>query len=266
MKIHPTAIIEDGAVLGADCVVEAFAFVSSSAKIGNGCVIKQGARIIGDTTIGDESKIFSYAVVGDIPQDISFKEGEKTGLIIGKHATIHEFCTISSGSHKGDGYTRIGDDAFIMAYCHIAHDCVIGDHIIMANSATLAGHVQMGDYAVIGGLTPVHQFVRIGESCMIAGASALSQDIVPFCLAEGNRAYIRGLNLVGLRRRPDMSGDDINALKSAYKQLLASDHTPKAAASDLISRTENKFVRKMCEFIMQTTRGIPLKGKSDDLS
>jgi len=260
MKIHPTAIIEDGAVLGADCVVEAFAFVSSSAKIGNGCVIKQGARIIGDTTIGDESKIFSYAVVGDIPQDISFKEGEKTGLIIGKHATIHEFCTISSGSHKGDGYTRIGDDAFIMAYCHIAHDCVIGDHIIMANSATLAGHVQMGDYAVIGGLTPVHQFVRIGESCMIAGASALSQDIVPFCLAEGNRAYIRGLNLVGLRRRFESS--EIDEIKKAYKYLFSDTSDLKEKANSLLNEASNQNVRKMCEFILSTTRGIPLnKGK-----
>lgn len=261
MKAHPTAIIEDGAIIGDDCEIEAYAYISRDAKIGNNCLIKQGARIIGDTTIGDNSKIFSYAIVGEIPQDISFEVGEKTGLIVGKNATIHEFCTISSGSHKGDGYTRIGDNAFIMAYCHIAHDCVIGDNIIMANNATLAGHVQMGDYAVIGGLTPVHQFVRIGESCMIAGASALAQDIVPFCLAEGNRAYIRGLNLVGLRRRFD--NETIDDIKHAYKILFDKEASIKDKANELLSQNISENVRKMCDFIISNTRGIPTdKGKN----
>lgn len=259
-KIDPKAIIEDGASIGDDVVVEANAYISKDAKIGNGCVIKQGARIIGDTTIGDGGKIFSYAIVGEIPQDMSFKIGEKTGLIIGKNVTIHEFCTISSGSHKGDGFTRIGNNAFIMAYCHIAHDCVIGDNIIMANNATLAGHVQMGDYAVIGGLTPVHQFVKIGESCMIAGASALSQDIVPFCLAEGNRAYIRGLNLVGIRRRFDK--EQVEIINKAFKFLFKSKNSLKDQAMELKNKTNDEHVIKMCDFILNTTRGIPLqKGK-----
>lgn len=259
-KIDPRAIIEDGAILGDDVIVEANAFISKDSKIGNGCIIKQGARIIGDTTIGDGGKVFSYAIVGEIPQDMSFEVGEKTGLIIGKNATIHEFCTISSGSHKGDGFTKIGDNAFIMAYCHIAHDCVIGNNIIMANNATLAGHVEMGDYAVIGGLTPIHQFVKIGESCMIAGASALSQDIVPFCLAEGNRAYIRGLNLVGIRRRFDK--EQVEIINQAFKFLFKSSNGLKDQAKELKEKTDNKHVLKMCDFILNTTRGIPLqKGK-----
>lgn len=257
MNIHKTAIIEDGAILGDDVKIEAYAFVSKDAKIGNEVIIKQGARIVGNTTIGDKSKIFSYAVVGDIPQDMSFEVGEKTGLIIGKNATIHEFCTINSGSHKGDGFTRIGDNAFIMAYCHIAHDCIIGNNVILANNATLAGHVEMGDHAVIGGLTPVHQFVKIGESCMIAGASALSQDIPHFCLAEGNRAYIRGLNLIGLRRR--FEKDEVEEINKAYKFIFNQGVSIKDQALKLLDISSNLNVKKMCEFIINTKRGIPLK-------
>lgn len=257
MNIHKTAIIEDGAILGNDVKIEAYAFVSKDAKIGNEVIIKQGARIVGNTTIGDKSKIFSYAVVGDIPQDMSFEVGEKTGLIIGKNATIHEFCTINSGSHKGDGFTRIGDNAFIMAYCHIAHDCIIGNNVILANNATLAGHVEMGDYAVIGGLTPVHQFVKIGESCMIAGASALSQDIPHFCLAEGNRAYVRGLNLIGLRRR--FEKDEVEEINKAYKFIFNKGASIKDQALKLLDISSNSNVKKMCEFIINTKRGIPLK-------
>ena len=258
-KIHQLAIVEDGAILGKNVTIEPFAFVSKNAKIGDNCVIKQGAKIIGDTTIGKNSKIFSYAIVGEIPQDISFKEGEKTGLIIGKNTTIREFCTINSGSHKGDGFTRIGDNALIMAYCHVAHDCVIGNNVILANNATLAGHVQMGDYAVIGGLTAVHQFVKIGESCMIAGASALSQDVVPFCLAEGNRAYIRSLNLVGIRRR--FERDIVESLNKAYKFLFNKAGNLKERAKELMLQTNDLNVKKMCDFILNTTRGIPQKGK-----
>lgn len=262
-KIHPTAIIENGSSIGDDVDIGPYVFISKDAKIGDGCTIKQGARIIGDTTIGENSKIFSYAIIGDIPQDMSFQDSEKTGLIIGKRAIIHEFSTINSGSHKGDGYTKIGNDAFIMAYCHIAHDCNIGNNIIMANNATLAGHVEMGDYAVIGGLTPVHQFVRIGESCMIAGASALSQDVVPFCLAEGNRAYIRGLNLGGIRRR--FERNEIETINKAYKFLFDKSGEVREKAQILLAKTQDDNVKKMCEFIISTKRGIPLyKGKNND--
>ena len=260
MAIHKTAIVEDGAQIGQNVVIEAYAFVGKDAKIGENSIIKQGARIVGDTTIGKNSKIFSYAVIGEIPQDMSFEDGEKTGLIIGSNATIHEFCTINSGSHKGDGFTRIGNNAFIMAYCHIAHDCVVGNNIILANNATLAGHVELGDYSVVGGLTPVHQFVKIGESCMVAGASALSQDIPHFCLAEGNRAYVRGLNLIGLRRR--FEKDDVEAINKAYKFIFNQGVSIKEQAEILLNEAENLNVKKMCEFIINTKRGIPLnKGR-----
>jgi len=240
-NIHQTAVIEDGAIIGDDANIEAYAFVSKDAVLGNNVTIKQGARVLGKTRIGDNSRVFSYAIVGDIP-------------------TIREFCTINSGTHKGDGITRIGDNAFIMAYSHIAHDCIIGSNVILANNATLAGHVELGDYAVVGGLTPIHQFVRVGESCMVAGASALSQDVVPFCLAEGNRAYIRSLNLVGIRRRFDK--EQVEELVRAYKFLFNQGISLKDQANELIAKTSDENVKKMCKFILETTRGIPLaKGR-----
>ncbi|TKX28456.1 acyl-[acyl-carrier-protein]--UDP-N-acetylglucosamine O-acyltransferase [Campylobacter sp. MIT 12-5580] len=258
-KIHPSAVIEDGAILGDDLIVEAYAFISKDAKIGNEVVIKQGARILADTTINDKSKVFSYAIVGDIPQDISYQDGQKGGVIIGKNSVIREFATINSGTAKGDGFTRIGDNAFIMAYCHIAHDCCLGKNVILANNATLAGHVRLDDFVVVGGLTPIHQFVHVGEGAMIAGASALSQDIVPFCLAEGNRASIRSLNLVGIRRRFDK--DEIECINKAYKFLFRGGDL-KEKAEELLSQTSSENVKKMCEFILETKRGIPVyRGK-----
>lgn len=260
-QIHSTAVIEDGAVLGRGVTIEPYAYVGKDAKVGDEVVIKQGARILANTTIGDKSRVFSYAIVGDIPQDISYKDETRTGVVVGKNAVIREFVTINSGTAKGDGFTRIGDNAFIMAYCHVAHDCVLGNNIILANNATLAGHVELGDYVVVGGLTPIHQFVRVGEGCMIAGASALSQDIVPFCLAEGNRASIRSLNLVGIRRRFDK--DEIENLSQAYRFLFKKGDL-KENARILFEKNISQNVNKMCEFIFETKRGIPVyRGKNN---
>ena len=259
-KIHPSAVVEDGAILGDDVVVEAYAYIGSNSKIGNRVCIKQGARILANTQIGDESTIFSYAIVGDIPQDISYKDDISSGVIIGSKSTIREFVTINSGTAKGDGFTRIADNAFIMAYCHIAHDCKLGNNVILANNATLAGHVELGDFCVVGGLTPIHQFVKVGEGAMIAGASALSQDIVPFCLAEGNRASIRSLNLVGIRRRFDK--EEVEILNKAYKRLFKHGDI-KENALVLLDETQSANVKKMCEFILNTKRGIPLYRRKD---
>lgn len=261
--IHPNAIVEDGAKLGENVKIEAFAFVSKDAVIGNNVLIKQGARILGKTEIGDDSKIFSYAVLGDIPQDISYKEGDFTALKIGKRATIREFCTINSGSSKGDGYTLVGDDAFIMAYVHIAHDCRVGSNVIFANCATLAGHVEVGDYAVIGGLSAVHQFVRIGEHCMIGGTSGIAQDIVPFCLAEGRRASVRSLNLIGLRRR--FSKAEIENLNNTFRKFYNANSDLKILAQEIKENSDDKNVIAMCDFIIKTKRGIKFeKGKGDE--
>ena len=256
---YSNATIEDGAVIGDNVIIGPGAFISSKAIIESNVTIMQGAGVYGDTTIGEGTILSPYAIVGMDPQDVSYTPEDGGGLIIGKNNKIREFCTINSGTKKGDGYTHIGDNCVIMAYCHIAHDCKIGSNVIMANSVTLAGHVEIGDFTVVGGLTPIHQFVKIGEGCMIGGASAISQDIPPFCLAEGNRAVIKGLNAIGLKRRFDK--DDIRALQSAYRKLFRSEKAIKDIANELLSSDKNEKVIKLCSFIKETTRGIPYERK-----
>jgi len=253
-KIANSAIIEKGAVIGDDVEIGDFAFVGSGVKLGNGVKVFQGAQVRGDTDIGGNSQIHSYAVVGNFPQDVSYK-GVCGELIIGKNNIIREYVTINLPTLKQDKVTKLGDNNYIMAYCHIAHDCVIGNNVILANAATLAGHVEIGDFTVVGGLTPIHQFVKIGESVMIGGASAVSQDIPPYCLAEGNRAKVKGLNLVGLRRR--FERDDINELKKAYSFIFRSNKPIKESVEEILKESSNEKVIKFCEFIKNTKRGIP---------
>ncbi len=253
--IHKTAIIQEGAIIKKGVKIEAYAFVSKDAIIEEGVCVMQGAQICNKTKIGKNSKIFPYAMVGTIPQDLKYKIGEDTCLEIGENTTIREFSTINTGTIGGGAITKIGNNVLIMNYCHVAHDCILGDNIILANNATLAGHVQVGDFSVIGGLTPVHQFVKIGEYCMIAGASALSQDVPPFCLAEGNRAIVKSLNLIGLRRRFEKS--DIDELKIAFNSLFRLSEPTRENAELIMNKTNNEKVKKMCEFIINTKRGIP---------
>ncbi|MDR3346795.1 MAG: acyl-ACP--UDP-N-acetylglucosamine O-acyltransferase [Campylobacteraceae bacterium] len=254
-KIHASAIVEQGAVIGKDVVIEAHAFVSAKSTIGDKSEIRQGAQVLGSSVIGERVRIYPYAIIGGDPQDISFQVGELSRVIVGDDTTVREFVTINGGSQKGDFTTRIGKNCFIMNFCHIAHDCTLYDNVIMANSATLAGHVEVGSDTVIGGITPVHQFVKIGQGCMVAGASALSQDVPPFCLVEGNRAILRGLNLVGLRRRE--SKENIDALSAAYKKLFKSNQPLRESAEEILNTTKNEKVRLMCEFVLNTKRGIP---------
>ncbi len=253
-KISPLAVVEEGAQIGADVQIAPFAFVGANAKIGDRTTIGQGARIEGDTTIGSDCRIFSHAVVGSIPQDLKFR-GEDVKLIIGDRNTIREFTLLNPGTEGGGGITKIGDDNLLMGYVHIAHDCIIGNRCIFANAATLAGHVEVGDGVVIGGMTPIHQFVKIGDLAMIAGASALSQDVPPYCLAEGNRAVLRGLNLTGLRRAMDREA--INALRVAYKELFERGKPLKETAEKLLETSESEEVKKLCRFVLETKRGIP---------
>jgi len=257
-KIHPTAIIENGAVIGENVTIGPNAFISAKSKIDDNSQIMQGAQILGNTTIGKNVRVYSYAIVGGDPQDISFKVGEEVSkVIIGDNTTIREFVTINGGSAKGDFTTRIGNNCFMMNFCHIAHDCLLYDNIILANGATLAGHIEIGSNTVVGGMTPIHQFVKIGEGCMIAGASALSQDIPPFCLAEGNRASVRGLNLVGLRRHE--TKENIILLQDAYRKIFKNPAPIKDSAFELLNSTDNEKVRVFCQFIIDTKRGIPFE-------
>lgn len=260
-KISPLAIIEDGAVIGTDVEIGPYCFISAQTTIGDGSIIDQCTSIYGKTTIGKNNHIFSHAVIGSIPQDLKFA-GEDVELIIGDNNKIREFTLFNPGTKGGGGKTIIGSHNLFMGYVHIGHDVIIGNHCILANAATLAGHVEMGDYAVIGGMTPIHQFVHIGDYAMVAGASALAQDVPPFCMAEGNRAYLRGLNLTGLRR--NLSREEIDELKAAYKELFESGKPLKDVANELFENTNNHHVHNLCNFILKTKRGIPYERKKSD--
>ncbi|WP_458700767.1 acyl-ACP--UDP-N-acetylglucosamine O-acyltransferase [Sulfurospirillum sp. 1307] len=260
-QIHPSAVVEDGAVLEESVIIGPNAFVSKDAVLKNGVEIMQGAGVYGDTFIDENTKVYPYAIIGMPPQDIGYKSEDDVKVIVGKNCTIREFVTINAGTKHGGGITRIGDNCFIMIYSHIAHDCQVGNNVIMANNATLAGHVEIGSYTVIGGMTPIHQFVKVGEGCMIGGASAISQDIPPFCLAEGNRAVVKGLNAVGLKRR--FEKDDIRALQSAFRKLFRSSLAIKDVANELLREDTNEKVQQLCSFILETKRGIPYERKNN---
>ena len=259
--ISELAVVEEGAEIGEGVEIGPFAYVSAKAKIGDRTTIGQCARIDGDTTIGEECRIFSHAVVGSIPQDLKF-HGEEVKLIIGDRNTIREFTLLNPGTEGGGGVTKIGNDNLFMGYVHVAHDCIIGDRCIFANAATLAGHVEVGNGVVVGGMTPIHQFVKIGDLAMIAGASALSQDIPPYCLAEGNRAVLRGLNLTGLRR--NLPRETVNELRVAYKELFERGKPLKEAAEALLAGAKSEEVKAMCRFVLETKRGIPYERMKDD--
>jgi len=256
--IHPTAIIEEGAILHASVSVGPFVHIGSRVKIGSHTIIASHSVIDGDTNIGNNNKIFSHSAIGTIPQDLKY-DGEDVQLIIGDNNIIREFTLLNPGTKGGGSVTRIGNGNLLMGYVHLGHDVILGDSCILANGATLAGHVELGDHVVIGGLTPIHQFVHIGDYAMIGGASALTQDIPPFCLAEGNRASLRGLNLTGLRKKLDK--EEINELKLAYRALFEQGNPLQETAQELFETTTFEKVRSLCSFIRKSKRGIPFRRK-----
>jgi UDP-N-acetylglucosamine acyltransferase len=258
-NIHNTAIIEEGAQLGENITIGAFTIIGKDVKIGDGTIVDSHTLITGKTTIGKNNHIFSHASIGSIPQDLKFN-GEDVELIIGDNNKIREYTLFNPGTIGGGSKTIIGSNNLFMGYVHVAHDVIIGDHCIFANGATLAGHVECADFVVIGGLTPVHQFCKIGTQAMIGGASAIAQDIPPFCLAEGNKAVLRGLNLTGLRRRFE-NREDIDAVKHAYKELFESGKPLQEIARELFETDENKYVKELASFVLNTKRGIPFNRK-----
>lgn len=261
-NIHKTAIIEDGAILGDNVTIGAYTIVGKDVKIGDGTIVDSHTLITGKTTIGRNNHIFSHASIGTIPQDLKFKN-EDVELIIGDNNKIREYTLFNPGTVTGNSKTVIGSNNLFMGYTHVAHDCIIGDNSIFANGVTLAGHVECADFVVIGGLTPVHQFCKIGTGVMVGGASAVAQDIPPFCLAEGNKAVVRGLNLVGLRRRME-NREDIDALKSAYRTLFNMGNPLQEIAKEIFETTQNKYVKELAHFILNTKRGIPFSRKSEE--
>ena len=258
-NIHKTAIIEEGAILGDNITIGAFTIIEKDVKIGDGTVIDSHTLIAGKTTIGKNNHIFSHASIGTIPQDLKFN-GEDVELIIGDNNKIREYTLFNPGTIGGGSITKIGDNNLFMGYVHVAHDCIIGSNCIFANGATLAGHVECADFVVVGGLTPIHQFCKIGTQAMIGGASAVAQDIPPFCLAEGNKAVLRGLNLTGSRRRFD-NREDIDAVKHAYRELFESGKPLQEVAKELLETDENKYVKELAGFVVDTKRGIPFNRK-----
>ncbi|MCU4120111.1 acyl-ACP--UDP-N-acetylglucosamine O-acyltransferase [Variovorax sp. N23] len=226
-QVHPTAIVDPNAQLDGSVVIGPYAVIGPSVRIGAGTTIGAHCVVEGRTTIGRDNRVFQFASLGAAPQDKKYA-GEPTELVIGDRNTIREFCTFNLGTVQDGGVTRVGNDNWIMAYVHIAHDCQVGNQVTMANNATLAGHVEVGDWVTVGGLTGVLQRMRIGAHAMIGFASHVGKDIPPFMVVDGNPLAVRGVNLVGLRRR-DFSAGRIAAIREMHKLIYRQGKTVEEA-------------------------------------
>ncbi|HEY7556124.1 MAG TPA: acyl-ACP--UDP-N-acetylglucosamine O-acyltransferase [Candidatus Binatia bacterium] len=219
-EIHETAIVDKRAEIAGDVEIGPYCVVGPRVKIGKGTKLKSHVVVQGRTTLGAGNTLFSFASVGSEPQDLKYK-GEPSELLIGDRNTIREYVSLNPGTTGGGMVTRVGDGNLLMMYCHIAHDCILGDRNVIANGATLGGHVVIQDYVIVGGLVGVHQFVKIGTSAILGAGSMVSKDVPPFCNATGDRARLRGLNLEGLRRR-GFDTAKVDELKKAYRIIFQS--------------------------------------------
>ena len=256
-KIHNTAIIEDGAIIGNDVEIGPFCVIGKNVKIGDGCIIKSHIVIDGWTTIGKNNKIYPFATIGQPPQDLKF-ECEKSEIIIGDNNSIREHCTIHPGT-KGDNLlTKIGNNNLLMVNTHVAHDCIIGDNCVIANNATLAGHVHIGNNVVLGGLCAIHQKVKVGDGAMLGGMSGLGEDLIPYGMSyakNGRKSGLQGLNLVGLKRA-NIDKKVILELTHFYKELFESnDNKPLFEKLALIKDRyqNNELAKKIIDFISSDT-------------
>ncbi|NSX55380.1 acyl-ACP--UDP-N-acetylglucosamine O-acyltransferase [Parasulfitobacter algicola] len=247
-QVHATAHIEEGAVVGKNCIIGPFALVGSDVVLADGVELKSHAVVTGQTEIGAETVIFSFAVIGEIPQDQKFK-GEKTRLVIGARNRIREHVTMNTGTKGGGGVTRVGDDGLFMAGCHVAHDAKVGNRVIMVNNSALAGHCIIGDDVIIGGLSGIHQWVRIGNGAIIGAVSMVTNDVIPHGLVQGPRGELDGLNLVGLKRKGVARGD-ITALRAAFQMLAQGEGAFIDRARKLSDETESDYVREVVDFVL----------------
>ena len=253
--IHPTAQVDPGARLGARVAIGAFSIVGPDVDIGEGTTIGSHCVISGPTRIGADNRIHAHAVLGGDPQDKKFA-GERTELVIGDRNSIFEFTTMSRGTGDGGSLTRVGDDNWIMAYVHIAHDCMVGDNTIMANNATLGGHAVVEDWAILGGFVGVHQFCRIGAHAFIGMGSLINADVPPFVMVAQKYAEPRGINAEGLKRR-GFDADRVAAIKRAYRTLYMSGRPMAEAKAELAQAAlESVDVRQMLDFIERSERGV----------
>jgi UDP-N-acetylglucosamine acyltransferase len=229
-NIHASAIIDPNATMGKDISIGPYCIVGRDVNLGDGVRLHSHVVIDGRTTIGTETQMYPFSSIGLPPQDLKYK-GEDSELLIGARNIIREYVTMNPGTVDGGMRTIVGDDCLFMASTHVAHDCIVGNHVIMANNATIAGHVEVGDFAIIGGLSAVHQFVKIGKHAIIGGMSGVENNVIPYGSVVGDRARLSGLNIVGLRRREFLK-EDIKNLRTAYRMLFAEEGT-------LAERTED---------------------------
>ena len=245
--VHPSAIVEDGAVLGQGCTIGPFCHIGPEVQLGDGVTLKSHVVVTGDTMIGDDSVVFPFSCIGEIPQDLKFA-GEKTKLIIGERNRIREHVTMNTGTDGGGGITKVGDDCLFMAGCHVAHDVQIGNRVIIVNNAALAGHCLIDDDVIIGGLSGVHQFVRIGRGAIIGAVTMVTNDVIPYGLVQAARGELDGLNLVGLKRK-GVSRSDITALRAAFQMLAQGEGAFQDRARRLGEESESDYVRHIVDFV-----------------
>jgi len=247
-NIHPSAVIEPGAQVGADCVIGPFCHIGPEVVLEAGVHLASHVVIAGDTVVGEGSRVFSFAVLGEIPQDLKY-DGEPTRLRIGKRNRIREHVTMNLGTAGGAGVTMIGDDGLFMAGCHVAHDAVIGDRVIVVNNSAVAGHCVIEDDVIIGGLCGIHQWVRIGKGAIIGAVTMVTNDVVPHGLVQGPRGALDGLNLVGLKRK-GVGRADITALRAAFQQLKDGEGTFQERAARLADESDSEYVQEMVAFVL----------------
>lgn len=255
MSVHPTAIVAPGAQLDSTVEVGPYAVIGPDVKIGAGTVIGPHAVIDGDTTIGERNRIFHHASVGATPQDLKYA-GEKTKLVIGDENQVREFASLHIGTAGGGGVTRIGHKNLFMANSHVAHDCVVGNGCVLANSVALAGHVELGDHVIMGGLSAVHQFTRVGKHAFIGAASMVVMDVAPYCMTQGDRAELIGINATGLDRH-GFTAAQIDRIKAAYKTLFRA----KLGLAEAVAQVERELgthpeIRALLDFISHSKRGL----------
>ena len=254
-RIHPSAVIDPSARIGERVAIDAYCVIGANVEIGEGTVIGAHTTIDGTCRIGRDNRIHAHAAIGGDPQDKKY-HGGRSELVIGDRNTIREFTTLNRGTPDGGGVTRIGNDNWIMAYVHIAHDCIVGDNTVFANNATLAGHVEIGDYVTLGGFSGVHQFCKIGAHAFIGMGSLINADVLPFVLVAGQYAKPRGINSEGLKRR-GFSAERIAAIKRAYRALFVSGQPLADAREQLVAQSvEDEDVRQMLEFIDRSGRSL----------
>ncbi len=247
--IHEAARVPDSCEIGPGCVIGA------GVEMGERCRLHSHVVIEGDCRIGSDNEIFPFVTIGMAPQDLTYK-GEATRLEIGDHNVIHEFCSLHRGTTKGGGVTRIGSHNLLMAYCHVAHDCQLGSHIIMANGSTLGGHVHVGDHATLGALSPVHPFVRVGAHAYLGGGTITTQDVLPFAKTSATRDnHAFGANAIGLKRK-GFSAERIAVLQQAFRILLNSDLNTTQAVERIRAEAWNPDTEMLVEFIETSERGV----------